>query len=42
MISITNQEFMRLVHQTYIDMPPNIAQRLDNVDVVVELSLIHI
>ena len=36
MISITNQEFMRLVHQTYIDMPPNVAQRLDNVDVVVE------
>ena len=36
MISITNQEFMRLVHQTYIDMPPNVVQRLDNVDVVVE------
>ena len=36
MISITNQEFIRLVRQTYIDMPPNVAQRLDNVDVVVE------
>ena len=36
MISMTNQEFMRLVHQTYIDMPPNVAQHLDNVDVVVE------
>ena len=36
MISMTNQEFMRLVHQTYIDMPPNVVQRLDNVDVVVE------
>ena len=36
MISMTNQEFMRLVHQTYIDMPLHVAQRLDNVDVVVE------
>ena len=36
MISITNQEFIRLVRQTYIDMPPNVVQRLDNVDVVVE------
>ena len=36
MISMTNQEFMRLVHQIYIDMPLHVAQRLDNVDVVVE------
>ena len=36
MISMTNREFMRLVHESYKDMPPHVVQRLGNLDVVVE------
>ncbi len=36
MISMTSREFVRLVHQSYKEMPPYVVQRLGNVDVVVE------
>ena len=36
MISLTNREFVRLVQQAYREMPIQIIQRLENVDVVVE------
>ncbi len=36
MISMTNREFVRLVRQAYMDMPPHVVRALDNVDVVVE------
>ena len=36
MINITSREFIRLVRQAYREMPLNVHQALDNVDVVVE------
>ena len=36
MINITNREFVRLVRQAYREMPGEVLQSLDNVDVVVE------
>lgn len=36
MINITNREFVRLVRQAYREMPGDVLQALDNVDVVVE------
>ena len=36
MINMTNREFVRLVRQAYREMPDQVIQALDNVDVVVE------
>ncbi len=36
MIKMTNREFVRLVRQAYMEMPPHVVQALDNVNVVVE------
>ncbi len=36
MINITNREFVRLVRQAYQEMPGDVLEALDNVDVVVE------
>lgn len=36
MINITNREFVRLVRQAYRELPREILQALDNVDVAVE------
>ena len=36
MININNREFVRLVREAYREMPGEVLQSLDNVDVVVE------
>jgi predicted Zn-dependent protease with MMP-like domain len=36
MIDLTRQEFIRLVRRAYRQLPPEVVQRLDNVDVTVE------
>ena len=36
MINMTNREFVRLVREAYLEMPPHVIQALDNIDVVVE------
>jgi len=36
LINMTNREFVRLVREAYLEMPPHVIQALDNIDVVVE------
>ena len=36
MINMTNREFVRLARQAYSELPIQVIQRLENVDVVVE------
>ena len=36
MINMASREFMRLVRQAYREMPPQVINALDNIDVVVE------
>ncbi len=36
MVNITSCAFVRLVWQTYMDMPTGVVQAMDNVDIVVE------
>ena len=36
MIRMNNREFVRLVRQAYMEMPPQWVQALENIDVVVE------
>ena len=36
MINMTNCEFVKIVWQTYMDMPSSVVQAMDNVDIAVE------